>query len=224
MLKKRKNAVAHLIGCVVLVIFTAYIGFFKMNDNNMNSNMKNIDIMVNQYKEIQKIDSDQLKVINKVKKIAHMYDTDLTETQLDSIGYLIYSLQFKYEHVNPDLICSHITAESGWKHKATSTAKAKGLMQIVNTTGVYLAIKEGYTDVVNIEDLLYDPIINVKLGVRYIAELNQEHGLEGGIVGYNSGPKYAYAYTKNSDSQSIPKETQAYLPRVLSLYNKYKEM
>jgi soluble lytic murein transglycosylase-like protein len=224
MLKFNSNAVKQLIGCVLLLVFTAYVGFAEISKYDTYFDNQNYNHALDKIKQIQKIETEQLKVVEKVRVIAKSHKTNLSATEIDSLAYLIYSLQFKYENINPDLICSYISAESGWKKSAKSSANAKGLMQIINSTGAYLAVREGYTDIDNIETLLYNPFINVKLGCRYIAELSSKHGLKGGIVGYNSGPKYAGIYNRQGHIENIPVETQNYLPTVLNYYEKYRIM
>lgn len=224
MLQINNNIVKHLIGCVSLLFFTIYISFLEFNKPVMNFDIQNFNNMSYQMTQIQKIETEQQKFVDKVRKIAKSRNTDLTDSQLDSVAYLIYSMQFKYDNLNPDLICAQITQESNWNSKAISGANAKGLMQIVNSTGAYLAVSEGYTDISDMEKLLYDPLINIKLGCRYISEMSAKHGVNGGLVAYNSGPKYARVYNREKHTDNLPKETQKYLPKVLGYFEQYKMM
>ncbi len=79
--------------------------------------------------------------------------------------------------------------ESLFESFATSYADAKGLMQIIPTTGADLASREGWPSDYTVEDL-YRPIVSVRLGARYLADLQDyfDGDLYATLAGYNAGP------------------------------------
>jgi len=89
--------------------------------------------------------------------------------------------------MDPGLILAIIQVESGCRRHAISPVGARGLMQVMPSTGAAVAKKlslewKG-------EDSLFDPRVNIKLGVAYLAELKQRYGdIRKALVAYNWGP------------------------------------
>jgi soluble lytic murein transglycosylase len=96
----------------------------------------------------------------------------------------------KYAHLNkldPALVAAVIKTESNFNPFAMSNKDARGLMQITPQTGRWIAermnLKE-YDD-----DMLYDPVINIRLGCWYINYLFNYYGGDFtlAIAAYNGG-------------------------------------
>jgi len=86
--------------------------------------------------------------------------------------------------VDPRLIASIISVETEWDTHAVGMHGERGLMQILPSTGAYLAREAGLDDV----DLA-NPATNLLLGSLYIAQLLAEHGtVEEALAAYNGGP------------------------------------
>ena len=88
-----------------------------------------------------------------------------------------------------------IQTESTWNHKAVSTSGAIGLMQILPKT----AMDEFNTP----EQDLYDPYVNVTVGIKYLSHLNQHiDDIDATLTAYSHGPtitrKYSDSYIKNN--------------------------
>ncbi len=87
-----------------------------------------------------------------------------------------------------DLVLAVIHTESGFHNFAQSAVGALGLMQIMPDTGEMLARD------LSIEwqgpETLFDPVINVRLGTHYLAQLHQKYGSwERALAAYNWGPQ-----------------------------------
>jgi soluble lytic murein transglycosylase len=138
------------------------------------------------------------------------------------------------KHVKIDhfLVYSVMRQESIFDASITSTVGARGLLQIMPATGDFLAKSESikkYND-----DLLYNPYMNIRLGVRYLNDLHAEY--EGDYIGvlgnYNAGPAPAARWVANYSS--LPWdirveevgywETRDYVKRVMGNYWTYKEL
>lgn len=89
--------------------------------------------------------------------------------------------------IDPALVLAVIQVESGCYRRAVSSVGARGLMQVMPSTGAAVARRlalewEG-------EDSLFDPQLNVKLGVAYLGELQRRYGdIRKALVAYNWGP------------------------------------
>jgi soluble lytic murein transglycosylase len=89
--------------------------------------------------------------------------------------------------LDDDLVLAVIRTESGFFNFARSGVGALGLMQIMPDTGAMLARQAG------IEwrgpDTLFDPVTNIRLGIRYLAQLRLRYGdWEHALAAYNWGP------------------------------------
>lgn len=75
------------------------------------------------------------------------------------------------KNVPVHLVLGLIEVESGWDCKATSSVKAKGLMQIMPATAKPYIMREGF---VYTENTLYNPLINVTVGISYMSDLHDQ--------------------------------------------------
>lgn len=91
------------------------------------------------------------------------------------------------EGFDPLFFVAQIEVESGFRHLAVSRVGAEGLMQLMPGTAEFLAAR-GRLDWP--DNHSFDPVLNVTLGVRYMAELRRMfHGhLDEALTAYNRGP------------------------------------
>lgn len=128
--------------------------------------------------------------------------------------------------IDPALIYAVMRQESLFDPNATSVAKARGLMQLIDSTAKQVAKKEN----IQLKNV-YDPETNIKLGTAYLRELlDMWNGdLVKAIASYNAGPTRVKAFTPHEDQfvfiESIPlRETREYVKRVLYNYYVYSEL
>lgn len=120
----------------------------------------------------------------------------------------------KYD-VDPNLVKAIIKAESNFDPNVVSSAEAKGLMQLMPENCEDL----GVSDPFNIEQ-------NIDGGVRHIKEyLDRYNGdVEMALMAYNGGPTRMMNRGVKSidDIYKMPKETQNYVPKVMSYYRGFR--
>ncbi|MBD7913134.1 lytic transglycosylase domain-containing protein [Clostridium cibarium] len=126
----------------------------------------------------------------------------------------IYSIVDKYSKqygVDSNLILSIIKSESDFDSTSTSSVGAKGLMQLMPENYE----SKGITNP-------YDPDQNIKGGVQLLKEYLNMYGgnTEMAVAAYNAGPGTLQrrGVTSSSDLYKLPKETQNYVPKVMSYY------
>ena len=129
-------------------------------------------------------------------EVEEIKSTSLNKSKLKHLLIYIHGLSHEY-HVPFDLVKSVIHTESSWNHKAVSTSGAIGLMQVKPST----AMSEFKTP----EQDLYDPYVNVTVGIMYLSELY-----------HNSGDDWHYALTSYSHG---PTATKRYNPNYV--YNNF---
>jgi soluble lytic murein transglycosylase-like protein len=107
------------------------------------------------------------------------------------------------------LVHAVITAESSYNAKAVSRSGAQGLMQLMPAT----ARRYGVAD-------SFDPAQNIRGGTRYLRDLMSlfDNDLKLALAAYNAGEN---AVLKHGRQVPPYRETQAYVPKVLSLYGRY---
>lgn len=90
---------------------------------------------------------------------------------------------------HPLLVFSVIRQESLFEGFVRSTAGARGLMQIIPSTGAEQADEEDWPPDYSAEDL-YRPIVSVKLGTAYLSFLRNyfDGDMYATLAGYNAGP------------------------------------
>ncbi len=138
----------------------------------------------------------------------------------------------KHAKVDPFFVYSIMRQESIFDARIQSPAGARGLMQIMPTTGDFLAKREGIEKFD--KDLLYNAYLNIRLGVRYLNDLSVEHKNDYiGILGeYNAGPAPANRWLASHGSfpwdtrvEEISYwETRDYVKRVMGNYWTYREI
>ena len=106
--------------------------------------------------------------------------------------------------LDPALIASVIKAESNGDPKAISTAGAKGLMQLVDSTAQDMGVKE-----------VFDPWQNIRGGSRFLRKMvDRFEDTKLALAAYNAGPGKVERYG------GIPpySETEQYVDRVMSTF------
>jgi tRNA dimethylallyltransferase len=142
---------------------------------------------------------------------------------------LVYTKQRK---VDPFFVNGIIRQESLFDARALSPAGARGLMQIMPATGKKLYPKTKFKKPFK-TDALFDPDINIRLGVKYVSQLNKRFSNNGIhiLISYNAGPHVLKKWLKRfghlSDQdvfiESIPyPETRRYVKHVLRNLGIYK--
>ena len=110
------------------------------------------------------------------------------------------------------LVHAVITAESGYNPAAVSRAGAQGLMQLMPGTARRYAVNDAF-----------DPVQNIRGGTRYLRDLLDmfDNNVKLAVAAYNAGEHAVIRHGKK-----IPpyRETQAYVPKVLRLYDKYRAL
>jgi soluble lytic murein transglycosylase len=170
-------------------------------------------------------DSMQQYQIQKIIAIIEQYNLTLPHEQKYKIAEEIYRMNKKFSNLNTELICATITFETNgtWNPEMKSSAGAMGLMQIMPTTGMFIASYEDISWTAP-EDILYNPIYNIRIGSRYLASLIEMYDIDGGLAAYKGGERLASLWIGNGkESGILPPETQTFVPSVQKLYEEFQE-
>ena len=140
----------------------------------------------------------------------------------------------KYRKLDPYFITGIIRQESLFNRKALSPAGARGLMQIMPATGKMLYPKTKLNKPF-VSDALFEPDLNIRLGVKYVSQLDKRFGGNGThiLISYNAGPHVLKKWLKRFGNvndldvfiESIPyPETRRYVKHVLRNRGIYKTL
>ncbi|SFL32493.1 Transglycosylase SLT domain-containing protein [Paenibacillus sp. 1_12] len=121
--------------------------------------------------------------------------------------------------VQPSLVKAVIDAESSFNSKAVSQAGAKGLMQLMDATGKSVGVNDPF-----------DPVQNVQGGTKYLSNLLKKYDGNQGVAlaAYNAGSGRIDRLGIANDNDlaakmsQLPKETQAYVAKVMNLQRSYE--
>ncbi|MGI8507844.1 MAG: transglycosylase SLT domain-containing protein [Gemmatimonadaceae bacterium] len=107
-------------------------------------------------------------------------------------------------NIDPALVAAIIRQESSFNARATSAAGARGLMQLMPTVARPIAASAGIRPWS--ASMLYDPGINVTLGVRHLAPLvRSQPALPRVLAAYNAGASRVsrWARKRGADDQEM---------------------
>ena len=119
----------------------------------------------------------------------------------------------KLQDFDPLFVAAVIKSESAFDRLAVSSAGARGLMQIMPSTGTFIAGLEGFESVM--KQRLTDPDYNVKLGIAYLKYLEQMYKGNRMLIltAYNWGP--GRVVDAIDGRRRIPAEVMSYALRIL---------
>jgi len=131
---------------------------------------------------------------------------------------------------DPLLIAAVMRAESGFDPRAVSPRGAVGLMQLMPETASWVARQLGMGEVTR--DDLFDPSINVQLGIWYLAHLRDSFGgdLVLTLAAYNAGQTRVRRWVSQRDEELVEaedlpwSETRRYVRQVLDDYVIYRRL
>jgi len=135
----------------------------------------------------------------------------VTEVSMMALAETIYEEATRYDY-DPKFLLALISIESSFQTSSVSPRGAMGLMQLMP----YVA--EAIAPQLNIEwhgeGMLFDPLINIKLGSYYLNQLIRDFKhLELALVAYNYGPTYVKSRIERKEHIPL-----GYCRKVISLY------
>ena len=157
---------------------------------------------------------------------------------IDVLHYLFpipYTDQVKFHsgsRIDPFFVYSVMRQESIFDYQITSPAGACGLLQIMPATGKMLAKQESLETFDPSQ--LYNPYMNIRLGIRYLVDLKAQYSDDYMYVlgNYNAGPKPTKRWQAAGEgkpwdirAEDISYwETRDYVKRVMGNYWIYQEI
>lgn len=150
----------------------------------------------------------------KILEILSRFETGLEKKQEEKLAAFIHQESRRYGF-DPELIVAVISTESSFYNWSISPKGAVGLMQIIPTTGRQIA---EMNDIIwHGKDPLFDPFLNIRLGIHYLWMLYLKFGdIHLALTAYNQGPGRVIGWLKAGEE--IPTE---YAEKVLGYYRQF---
>ena len=134
------------------------------------------------------------------------------------------NIENRNQFLSRSLVYSIIKAESNFDKNAKSSKDAFGLMQLTYSTAKEMAEKNDFE--IGLDDL-YNPDINIFLGIKYLEYLfsifNDKNYV---IIAYNAGPNRLKSWLENeevvNETNTPFEETNIYLKKVLQYEKIYQ--
>jgi soluble lytic murein transglycosylase len=160
----------------------------------------------------------------KIFSIVQANRPDLLEKEAWDLAEVILAESSKYK-LDPILILAVIDVESKFQFGAVSPAGARGIMQIMPSTGKFLVESvRALAKEIKVEQFmpehLDDPIVNIKLGTYYLHDLRKSfRNVNNALIAYNLGPTELRIRMENQIEYN-----GEYANAVFTAYQKFKKL
>jgi len=133
---------------------------------------------------------------------------------------------------DPLFLLSVVRQESLFQGSATSVASARGLMQVIPSTGAAIAAELGWPPNYSEADL-HRPIVSVRFGTHYLQQQRDyfDGNLMAALAAYNGGPGNAAAWLERAGGDPDLfyevvgyEETRTYLRTIYEVFNIYRNL
>jgi peptidoglycan lytic transglycosylase len=153
------------------------------------------------------------------------------EIMFPLVAWTTIKQEAKRYGIDPYMAAGLIRQESVFNPMAISRVGARGLMQVMTATGQVISRNQGIGSITAAD--LYNPVINVKLGMNYLAQMLGRFGrIEYAAAAYNAGPSRAQRWIAERGTldiedwiETIPfTETRGYVQGVLRYAANYRRL
>jgi soluble lytic murein transglycosylase len=177
-----------------------------------------------------------MRILRRHGKAGFSHALGLPPADLQEMLYPLGAIQrlaaSDFDGLDPLFVGALIMAESDWNPRAFSRVGAHGLMQLMPDTGRRVAESLGVA--VSSDDQLFDPTLNLKLGITYLGELSRrfEGRLPLVLASYNAGEDQVSKWWSKRAGDDIEefianipfRETRRYVQRVYGYYAEYQRI
>jgi len=178
-LSKYGGVVVAILITNLLTIFGTYIYVLRrdlsVEIGTLKSRLEAISEDVTINNSLRNREEVRMSVIESIKGLSARSGSKLNTEQIIQITDVVME-KYRLHGIKPSLAISIIANESSFDHKAVSSANAKGLMQVMDSTA------RPYLASYGIDwhrDVLFDPVVNTRVALDYLQNLHEIHIAEG---------------------------------------------
>ncbi|BBB32822.1 soluble lytic murein transglycosylase [Thermotomaculum hydrothermale] len=199
---------------MIMAAFTGYNNLVKPVNLPMAKNEKNYE---NSIENSVQYEIEFLQNYQKVLRVLNSVKTNLTEEEKADVARIIAEKSIEYGF-SVEFVLAVIQTESSFNKFATSRVGAIGLMQLMPVTGKALAKDFGI--VIKDKKHLYNPQLNVTLGMYYLKKLSERFkDMNLVLAAYNMGETALRKYKHKKDLPAF-----RYAKVVLRRHKKFSEI
>jgi hypothetical protein len=166
--------------------------------------------------------------IEKIMVYIERYNPQMSNSLRFQVAQEIYRTASRDQNLTIPLLCALITHESArtWDPKIISPAGAVGLMQILPSTArevLFYSLSDQEREETNedlsiivLQQILSDPVINIRIGSRYLSYLIDRNGLIQGLIAYYMGESKMKILVEVM-GERFPLEAERYLSSIFQL-------
>jgi len=170
------------------------------------------------------LDSYRQHEIQAIISTINRYNTGMPQHQKYEIANELFAMTEKYENITTDLLLALISfmTRGTWDPNLSTDSGAMGLMQIMPVTGLFVAARE---DIVweSAEEVLLNPINNIRIGCRYLSTLIDLYNVEGGLAAYCSSERRAARWHFSGKKYGLlSKETRSEIAYIQRLWEEHQ--
>ena len=154
----------------------------------------------------------QAQMVDLLGKVAKTLTPKLREKLADAV-----LTESSRGGLDPLFVLALVSVESRFRVTVESERGASGLMQLMPSTFAWIAGRE--PDIADDAQVMEDPVIDVRLAVRYFKWLEHRfHSRDEALMAYNAGPKRLQQYKRSGE---IPDSLREYPRRVMKEYQRF---
>ena len=182
------------------------------------------------YQELSWIEDEGINTeIEKMMVYIERYNPQMSNPLRFQVAQEIYRTASRDPNLTIPLLCALITHESArtWDPKIISPAGAVGLMQILPSTArevLFYSLSDQEREETNenlsiivLHQILSDPVINIRIGSRYLSYLIDRNGLIQGLIAYYMGESKMKILVEVM-GERFPLEAERYLSSIFQFY------
>lgn len=181
------------------------------------------------YQELSWIEDEGINTeIEKIMVYIERYNPQMSNSLRFQVAQEIYRTASRDPNLTIPFLCGLITHESArtWDPEIISPVGAVGLMQILPSTGREILLssfsyqereeRREYLSNIVLHQILSDPILNIRIGSRYLSYLIDRNGLMQGLIAYYMGESKMKILVEVL-GERFPLEAERYLSSIFQL-------
>jgi len=182
------------------------------------------------YQELSWIEDEGINTeIEKMMVYIERYNPQMSNSLRFQVAQEIYRTASRDPNLTIPLLCALITHESArtWDPRIISLAGAVGLMQILPSTArevLFCSLSDQEREETNedlsiivLHQILSDPVINIRIGSRYLSTLIDRNGSIQGLIAYYMGESKMKILVEVM-GERFPLEAERYLSSIFQFY------
>ena len=182
------------------------------------------------YQELSWIEDEGINTeIEKMMVYIERYNPQMSNPLRFQVAQEIYRTASRDQNLTIPLLCALITHESArtWDPMIISLVGAVGLMQILPSTArevLFCSLSDQEREETNedlsiivLHQILSDPVINIRIGSRYLSTLIDRNGSIQGLIAYYMGESKMKILMEVM-GERFPLEAERYLSSIFQFY------